>query len=105
MRAGASPARAFNPGPSSRPLFAFEEAYTRRLLNHATHHVAARLTESPPCDGCRFAARCGIERLACAAFSMYLADEPAVRWRLAPRAPTQARYESLGLRGRLSTTS
>ena len=60
------------------------EAYTRRVLNHATHHADARVTESPPCDGCSLAARCAIERLACAAFSMYLADEPAVRWRLAP---------------------
>jgi hypothetical protein len=67
------------------------------VLNHATHHVDARLTESPPCDGCRFNARCGIEGLACAAFSMYLANEPEVHWRLAPRAPTTARYDALGL--------
>jgi hypothetical protein len=79
-------------------VFAFGAAYTRGVLNHAIHHADARLTEFPPCDGCRFAARCGIEGLACAAFSMYLADEPAVRWRLAPRAPTTARYTALGLR-------
>jgi len=98
MPAGRVPARSLNPGKSSGGVFAFGEAYTRRVLNHAAHHAAARLTESPPCDDCGFAARCGIERLACAAFSMYLADEPAVRWRLAPRAPTTARFKTLGLR-------
>ena len=67
------------------------------MHNHATHHADARLTESPPCDGCRFNARCGIEGLACVAFSMYLANEPEVHWRLARRDPTTARYDALGL--------
>ena len=63
--------------------------------NHATHHADARLTEAAPCECCKFAQRCAIEHQACAAFSMYLANEPAVRWRLAPRAPTPARYTAL----------
>jgi hypothetical protein len=65
------------------------------MSNHAIHHAGARLTEEAPCTDCRFAARCGIERLACEAYSMYLHDVAAVRWRLAPRAPTTARYTAL----------
>lgn len=71
------------------------KAYTRRVPNHAIHHAGARLTEEAPCTDCRFAARCGIERLACDAFAMFLHDVPAVRWRVAPRAPTAARYMAL----------
>ena len=59
------------------------------------HHADARLTEAAPCECCKFADRCAIEHRACAAFGMYLANEPAERWRLAPRAPTTARYTQL----------
>lgn len=53
------------------------------------------LDEPGPCDGCKFRARCASERLSCEAFSMYVAAEPEQRWRLAPRAPTRARFEAL----------
>ena len=52
-------------------------------------------SEVAPCDGCRFAPRCNVERLVCAAFSMYLAGESPVRWSLALRAPARARYVAL----------
>lgn len=68
-----------------------------RVPKHGMHHADARLTEPAPCAECRFAERCKVERLACAAFSMYLHAEPAARWRLAPRAPTHTRYEALML--------
>lgn len=48
-----------------------------------------------PCDGCRHAPRCKAQFLSCQAFSMYVAAEPAKRWRAAPRAPTTARYQAL----------
>jgi len=51
--------------------------------------------EQPPCEGCRFAARCGAEWLACAAYGMYVAREPRRRWVNAPRAPTHARFLAL----------
>jgi len=38
-----------------------------------------------PCDGCRHAVRCAIERLACARFSAYVHGVSAVRWSRAPR--------------------
>jgi hypothetical protein len=47
-----------------------------------------------PCDDCRFRERCGPERLACQAFSMFLHDESEARWRNAPRAPSRALYEA-----------
>jgi hypothetical protein len=72
-----------------------EQRTLRHVSNHAMHHADARLTEAAPCECCRFAHRCAIEHQACAAFSMYLANEPAVRWRLVPRAPTTARYAAL----------
>jgi hypothetical protein len=44
-----------------------------------------------PCDECRFRARCASQRLACAAFSMFLRS---ARWKHAPRASTRAQYEA-----------
>jgi hypothetical protein len=50
------------------------------------------LTAECPCDGCPNRLRCSDQRLACAQFSMFMADEPAKRWRLAPRQPTREIY-------------
>jgi hypothetical protein len=55
----------------------------------------AALTERCPCDGCRHAARCKAQLLSCEAFTMYVHSESEKRWRLAPRAPTSARYQAL----------
>jgi len=57
--------------------------------------AATVLRDVCPCDACRFRERCNLERLACSAFSMYLAGEPAPRWSAAPRAPTTARFAAL----------
>ncbi len=51
--------------------------------------------EVSPCDACRFAERCAGERLACAAFAMFLRGVEPHRWKAAPRAPTSARYLAL----------
>jgi hypothetical protein len=56
---------------------------------------ALPVIEPAPCDDCRFARRCGVEQLACEAFSMYAAGLAAKRWREAPRAPTRARFEAV----------
>ena len=48
-----------------------------------------------PCVGCRFAARCRQERLACDALCVWSAGAGELRWRAAPRAPTRARLEAL----------
>jgi hypothetical protein len=45
-----------------------------------------------PCDACRFAPRCAAERCACEAFALFVQGRAEPRWRLAPRAPTRARY-------------
>jgi hypothetical protein len=52
------------------------------------------LTCECPCDGCPSRLRCRDQRLACAQFSMFMADEPAKRWRLAPRQPTRELYSA-----------
>ena len=51
--------------------------------------------EPCPCDGCRFAVRCKDERLACVAFSLFMAGKSPVLWKMAPRTPTRGRYEAL----------
>ena len=56
--------------------------------------VLAQL-ETSPCDECRFAERCAGERLACAAFAMFLHGVEPQRWKAAPRAPTRGRYLAL----------
>ena len=48
-----------------------------------------------PCVGCRFAARCRAERLACDALAVWGCGVSESRWRAAPRAPTRARFEAL----------
>jgi hypothetical protein len=55
----------------------------------------AALTEPCPCDACKHAVRCKAQLLACDAYGMYVASESERRWRLAPRAPTSARYQAL----------
>jgi len=55
---------------------------------------ALPVIEPAPCDdGCKFRQRCAAGRLACEAFSMYMAGLAARQWRQAPRAPTGARFE------------
>jgi hypothetical protein len=51
-----------------------------------------------PCDRCKFRERCGPERLACQAFSMFLHGESEARWRNAPRAPSRAVFQATELR-------
>ena len=48
-----------------------------------------------PCVGCRFAARCKVEHLACDAMAVWASGAGAIRWGAAPRAPTRARLEAL----------
>ena len=48
-----------------------------------------------PCVGCRFAARCKVEHLACDAMAVWASGAGAIRWGAAPRAPTRARAEAL----------
>jgi hypothetical protein len=58
--------------------------------------VALRRKAIPaPCRGCRFAARCRAERLACDAAAGWAAGLSELRWRMAPRAPSRARLEAL----------
>jgi len=56
---------------------------------------SAPIPEPCPCDACRFSLRCDAEHLACVAFSLFMAGKSAVRWKLAPRVPTRARYEAV----------
>lgn len=53
------------------------------------------LEELAPCTGCRFAARCAAELLACEAFAAYSGGLSEVRWSVAPRVPSRARYDSI----------
>ena len=48
-----------------------------------------------PCAGCRFAARCKVEHLACDALAVWASGAGELRWRAAPRAPSRARLEAL----------
>ncbi len=49
---------------------------------------------TPPCDGCRHAARCKVENLACEAFVLFkcFGTSPD-RWAYAPRQPNAEIYE------------
>ncbi len=51
--------------------------------------------EPAPCQGCRFAERCGAQRLACDAYALFMAGAAERRWCMAPRAPTAARFAAL----------
>ena len=65
-------------------------------LSVASPQLAATPVLEPcPCDGCRYAVRCKDERLACVAFSMFMAGKSPVLWKMAPRVPTRERYEAL----------
>ena len=48
-----------------------------------------------PCQSCRFAARCRADKLACDALCVWSSGASELRWRVAPRAPTRARFEAL----------
>jgi len=57
-------------------------------------YVAA--IEGPsPCDRCRNAARCGAQREACAAFSLYVQSGIEARWRSAPRIPARELFDRI----------
>jgi hypothetical protein len=58
-------------------------------------HSARVVLPPSPCDNCRLSKRCGAEQLVCEAFTMFVANEPAPRWRAAPRAPTRARWQAI----------
>jgi hypothetical protein len=51
-----------------------------------------RVYVPPPCDGCRHAARCQAERLACESFALYMNCASAARVHQAPREPSRAIY-------------
>jgi hypothetical protein len=53
------------------------------------------VADPAPCHGCRFATRCKARLQAGEAFSMYLAGKVPAHWRVAPQAPTRARYQAL----------
>jgi hypothetical protein len=59
------------------------------------HEDHAILTGPCPCDGCRYAAACGVQLLACERFSMFMAGEGQRRWHAAPMAPSRARYAAI----------
>jgi hypothetical protein len=48
-----------------------------------------------PCGECPKHDRCGYEKLACEAFAMFAHGHPPERYRLAPRAPSRAKFELL----------
>lgn len=48
------------------------------------------LNEQTPCDGCVHVAKCGVNRLACDAFALYV-NSGAVNWEI-PRSPTRRTY-------------
>jgi hypothetical protein len=48
-----------------------------------------------PCAACRHAERCRAQLLACAAFTLFVANPAEARWSRAPRVPTRARYERI----------
>jgi len=50
-----------------------------------------------PCDECRWRVQCARERLACAAFSSFVATGREDLWRNAARFPSRTMYERLGL--------
>ena len=45
-----------------------------------------------PCEGCRYARRCAAERLACTAFTAFIACDD---WVLRPRAPDAHTYAGI----------
>jgi hypothetical protein len=53
------------------------------------------MLEVAPCDGCRYAARCRADKLACAAATLYANGHSAARVAIAPRVPTRERFEQL----------
>jgi hypothetical protein len=51
--------------------------------------------ECCPCDQCKIRKRCGRERLACLAYSMFLEGEPQARWLAAPRTPSRHTFDAI----------
>jgi hypothetical protein len=51
--------------------------------------------ECCPCDQCNIRKRCARERLACLAYSMFLAGEPQTRWLSAPRSPSRHTFDAI----------
>ena len=56
---------------------------------------APAAAEVCPCDGCIRRADCRVRKLACGAFSMYMAGEQPSRWRSVPKVPTALIYSAL----------
>ena len=48
-----------------------------------------------PCDACRNAARCGAQREACPAFSLFDQGASPARWRAAPRLPSREQFDMI----------
>jgi hypothetical protein len=60
-------------------------------------YITAGIDGPAPCDDCRFRSRCRDEQLACDAFGVFIKTANEKRWRAAPRIPTAATFERLGL--------
>jgi hypothetical protein len=83
-------------GLNSAPICQCQKgAKSAAVLAADTRHSARVVLEPCPCDGCRLAERCKVERLACDAFAMVMAGKLPARWAVAPPVPTRARYKSV----------
>jgi len=51
------------------------------------------LSEPTPCDGCIHIKECGVKRMACNAFALYV-NNGSVNWEI-PRKPTRRTYARL----------
>lgn len=73
---------------------------TRRAPTKAEFdaEVDAAMPEAPdpvsPCLSCRHQARCEAEGLCCDASALFRQGLPEIRYRLAPRLPSRARWEA-----------
>ena len=55
----------------------------------------AVLVGPAPCDTCPHRRRCGSDRLACAAYAMFVSGASARRWQAAPREPSRRVFTKL----------
>jgi hypothetical protein len=59
------------------------------------HDHTRSMLEPAPCDCCRLAERCKAKRLACRAFSLFMAGASPITWNAVNRSPTRQRYDEL----------
>jgi hypothetical protein len=81
-------------GADSAELAGVESPVVPHSLPH--HEPDSRLMLEPvPCDHCRLAERCKSKRLACRAFTLFMAGASPLRWNEVDRSPTRERFEAL----------